>query len=73
MISPGKFPAGGRSQWNVTEPSKKKRTLNRQLDLAVRRSLLTSEKAGRNGDQGEGGGRKAKGWELGQWNILGQF
>lgn len=36
----------GRSQWNVTEHSKKKRTGNRQLDLAVRRSLLTSEKAG---------------------------
>lgn len=39
------FP-GGASQWNVTAPGKKKRTVNRQKDLALRRSQMTSEKAG---------------------------
>lgn len=42
------FPGGGRSQWKVTEPSLwKGKALNRQLDLAIRRSLVTSETAGR--------------------------
>lgn len=39
------FP-GGASQWNVTEPGKKKRTVNRGKDLVLRRSQMTSEKAG---------------------------
>lgn len=39
------FP-GGASQWNVTEPGKKKRTVNRRKDLVLRRSQMTSEKAG---------------------------
>lgn len=39
------FP-GGASQWNVTEPGKKERTVNRQKDLVLRRSQMTSEKAG---------------------------
>ena len=33
---------------------KEEKDLNRQLDLTVRRSLLTSEKAGSNLSQGEG-------------------
>lgn len=45
IIGGKEFQEGGRSQWNVTEPSRKKRTVIRQLDLASRRSLVTSEKA----------------------------
>lgn len=41
------FQEGGRSQWKITESSlQKRKALNRQLDLAIRRSMVTSDKVG---------------------------